>query len=74
MKPVKYIFSIALLIAIATSFCSCYRSNYYCNCNTGDTTRQSYNLGSISYSDATSKCNALKQQYGWEMCGTADPK
>ncbi len=74
MKPIKYIFSIALLIAIAASFSSCTKSNYYCDCNTGDTVRHSYNLGSISYTDATNKCNALKTQYGWEACGAVDPK
>lgn len=74
MKPCKYIFGIALVIVIISSFSSCIKSNYYCSCNNGDTVMHSYNLGSISYTDATNKCNALKTQYGWEMCGAVDPK
>jgi len=71
MKLMKHIFCIILIIGGINVLFSCSnKHSFSCDCYMAGKRMQgqNYNIGNTSYSDASGKCNAFKQQNVWDTC------
>jgi len=70
MKLKGVLFFVAF-ISLPVMILSCGPRGYSCNCTTSSKGGQHYSVGNssnMSFSNVSSKCSALKTQYGWDTC------
>ena len=61
-------------ISVSALMFSCGHGTCVCRCSTSGKTGQNYDVGNVSLTDASGKCNALKTQYDWDTCITTQEK